>query len=431
MAIPEHRPGLLVAGGGIGGLTAALSLHAAGIDVVVVESARRLQPLGVGINLLPHAMRELSELGLGEAVEAAGVATQELAYFDRFGSRISSEPRGRAAGYRWPQVSIHRGELQMLLLDAVHERLGAECMRTGLAVDAFEHAHGAVRVHLRDRSTGAAHVVVADGLVGADGIHSTVRAALHPGEGPPIWNGIQMWRGVSTGSPFGSGRTMIMAGSNRRAKFVAYPIARYGRSAQINWVAEVRIAAPGAPFARPDWRRRGRAADLLAHFADWRFDWLDVPALIAAAATIFEYPMVDRDPLRRWGSGRVTLLGDAAHPMYPIGSNGASQAIIDARVLAFELARSSGAVRRGMAAYEATRHPATSALVLANRRHGPEQILSIVDERAPNGFAHIDDVLSREELTTITDVYRRTAGFDVETLNARPSWSVEPARAGR
>jgi 2-polyprenyl-6-methoxyphenol hydroxylase-like FAD-dependent oxidoreductase len=422
---------VLVAGGGIGGLTAALSLRAAGIDVEVVEAARRVQALGVGINLLPHAMRELDELGLGDAVEAAGLATTELAYFDRFGSPISSEPRGRAAGYRWPQVSIHRGALQMLLLDAVRERLGAACLRTGLAVDGFEQSTGAVHVHVRDRVTGAAQTVEADALVGADGINSTVRARLHPGEGPPAWNGVQMWRGASAAVPFGSERTMIMAGSNRRAKFVAYPIARSAGPAQVNWVAEVRIAPPGAPFAVQDWRREGSAADVLAHFGDWRFDWLDIPALITAAPAIFEYPMVDRDPLRSWGSDGVTLLGDAAHPMYPIGSNGASQAIIDARVLAFELARSGGDARRGLAAYEATRRPATSAIVLANRRHGPEKILSIVDERAPDGFAHIHDVLSREELTTITSAYRRTAGFDVENLNARPSWSVEPAGAER
>jgi 2-polyprenyl-6-methoxyphenol hydroxylase-like FAD-dependent oxidoreductase len=422
---------VLVAGGGIGGLTAALSLHAAGIDVEVVESARSVRGLGVGINLLPHAMRELSELGLGDAVEAAGVATGELAYFDRFGSRITSEPRGRSAGYRWPQVSIHRGDLQMLLLNAVLERLGPGSVHTGLAVDAFEQTPDAVHVHVRDRLTGQRQTVVAGALVGADGIHSTVRGQLHPGEGPPAWNGIQMWRGVSTGASFESGSTMIMVGSNRRAKFVAYPIARSADSVQINWVAEARVADPGAPVAVQDWRRRGSAVDALAHFGSWQFDWLDIPALIATAPAIFEYPMVDRDPLEHWGAGRVTLLGDAAHPMYPIGSNGASQAIIDARVLARELAGSDGDALRGLGAYEAARRPATSALVLANRRHGPEQILSIVDERAPDGFAQIDDVLGRDELATITEAYRRMAGFDVENLNTRASWSVEPAGGER
>lgn len=415
---------VLVAGGGIGGLTAALSLHAAGIDVEVVEFARRVRPLGVGINLLPHAMRELSELGLGEAIEAAGVVIGELAYFDRFGNRICSEPRGRSAGYGWPQVAIHRGELQLLLLDAARERLGEDSVRTGLEVAGFEQTVDAVHVQLRERATGSLKTATADGLVGADGIGSAVRAQLHPAEGPPVWNGIQMWRGVSTGAPLGSGQTMITAGSNRCAKFVAYPIAGSGDASQINWVAEVRVADLAASFAEQDWRRDGSASDVITHFEDWRFEWLDVPALVSATPTIFEYPMVDRDPLKRWGSGRVTLLGDAAHPMYPIGSNGAAQAIIDARVLAFELVRARGDTRRGMAAYEATRRPATGALVLANRRQGPEQILSIVDERAPDGFAQIDDVLSLDELTTIRQAYRRTAGFDVKNVNERPSWSV-------
>lgn len=281
-----------------------------------------------------------------------------------------------------------------------------------------------MHVQLRQRATGSLKTAAADGLVGADGIGSAVCAQLHPVDGPPAWNGILMWRGVSTGAPLGSGHTMITAGSNRCAKFVAYPIAGSGDSTQINWVAEVRAADPAASFAEQDWRREGSASDVLTHFGDWRFEWLDVPALVSATSTIFEYPMVDRDPLKRWGSGRVTLLGDAAHPMYPIGSNGAAQATIDARVLAFELARARGDPRRGIAAYEATRSPATGALVLANRRQGPEQILSIVDERAPDGFAHIDDVLSREELTTIRQAYRRTAGFDVKNLNERPSWSV-------
>jgi 2-polyprenyl-6-methoxyphenol hydroxylase-like FAD-dependent oxidoreductase len=421
---------VLVAGGGIGGLTAALSLHAAGIDVEVIESARSVQPLGAGINLLPHAMRELDELGLGEAVEAAGVATAQLAYFDRFGNAISSEPRGRAAGYRWPQVSIHRGELQMLLLAAVRERLGPDSVRASTAVTGFEQSPHGVIVALRDRVVGAPWSAAADVLVGADGIDSRVRARLHPGEGPPLWNGIGMWRGISPCAPFLSGRTMIMAGSNRSAKFVAYPIAEPdGGVAKVNWVAEVRVAEPGSSPEPHSSRREIGAAGVLEHFADWRFDWLDVPALIAAAPAVFDYPMVDRDPLAQWGSGRVTLLGDAAHPMYPIGSNGASQAIIDARVLALELARCGGDVAQGLAAYEAQRRPATSELVLANRRHGPERILSLVEQRAPAGFEAIDDVLRRDERDAIGRDYRRTAGFDLERLNAQPPRGAEPQRA--
>lgn len=422
---------VVIAGGGIGGLAAALSLHAAGIDAEVFEASREVRPLGVGINLLPHAVRELTELGLDGALASAGVPTAELAYHDRFGSRIWAEPRGVAAGYRWPQYSIHRGELLMLLLEALRERIGPGAVVTGHDVQGFEQGPHGVLVRVRHRGTGQEVIVPADALVGADGIHSAVRAQIHPGEGPPIWNGIRMWRGITRAEPFLTGRTMIMAGSNRRAKFVAYPISperdEHGHMA-INWVAEVRVG--DGPVEPGDWNRRGRPDEMLAHFAAWRFPWLDVPALVAAAPVVYEYPMVDRDPLPRWGSGRVTLLGDAAHPMYPIGSNGASQAIIDARVLAFELAR-AGDVPSGLAAYEQGRRPPTSALVLSNRDMGPERVMAIVEERAPDGFRSIEDVMTPQELQEIADRYKSTAGFDVETLNARPSWTPLPMRSTR
>ncbi|MEY2440748.1 MAG: 5-methylphenazine-carboxylate 1-monooxygenase [bacterium] len=413
----------LVVGGGIGGLATALSLHEAGLEVEVVESARRLQMFGAGINILPHAVRELTELGLGEQLEASGIATHELVYHDRFGSRIHAEARGRAAGYRWPQISMHRGELQRLLLAAVHDRLGRGVVTCGLALERFEqHAGGAI-AEVRDRASGALRTIEADVLVGADGIDSAVRAQLHPDEGAARWSGVAMWRGVSEAEPFGSGRTMIMAGSNRHAKFVAYPIRGHDRRRLVNWVAEVRVAPDGASADAHDWQRTSDPTAVLAHFAGWDFAWLDIPALIASTSAIFEYPMIDRDPLARWGAGRVTLLGDAAHPMYPIGSNGASQAIIDARILARELARHADP-SVALAAYEAIRRPATADIVLANRTHGPEQVMTIVEQRAPQGFAHVGDVLAPAELRAIVERYSKTAGFDVDALNARPSWST-------
>ena len=271
----------------------------------------------------------------------------------------------------------------------------------------------------------------ADILIGADGIDLAVRAQLHSGEGPPIWNGIVMWRGVGEALPFLTGRSMIMAGSNAQAKFVAYPIGCRDGRALVNWVAEVRLPAGGAASNAWDWRRTVDSSVVLAHFADWSFDWLDVPGLIAGTPTILEYPMIDRDPLASWTSERVTLLGDAAHPMYPIGSNGASQAIIDARVLAYELGGGGDPVA-ALNAYERTRRPPTSALVYANRRHGPEQVMTIVAERAPTGFARIEEVIGRDELQAIVGGYRRMAGFDAHDLNSRASWSRrrEPAVAG-
>ncbi|GAA2140996.1 flavin-dependent oxidoreductase [Actinomadura napierensis] len=431
---------VLIVGAGIGGLATALSLHEAGIEALVVDGVRRLRPLGVGINLLPHAVRELTELGLGGDLADIGVPTAEMVHFDRFGGRIWADPRGRALGYDWPQYSVHRGELQMVLLDAVLSRLGKGAVRTGTVFEGFEQDGAGVRVRLLDRASGTAETVRADVLVGADGLHSAVRARLYPDEQAPLWNGIRMWRGVTESEPFLTGRTLAVAGSNAASKMVVYPISmraeRRGK-ALLNWVAEVNTAFAGgsggsspqndAPGDRletaADWNRTGRLEDVLPHFAGWTFDWLDVPALIAASPEILEYPMVDREPLDRWTFGRVTLLGDAAHPMYPIGSNGGSQAVLDARVLAYELARAADP-GEGLLGYERERRETVNAVVLACRDMPAERILRMVGERAPDGFEAIEDVLTPDELTTLTGAYRRTSFIDAETLNGRPSYTV-------
>src|SRR3984957_1285067 len=341
------RVKVIVAGAGIGGLTAALSLHAAGIDVLVIDAAVTLQPLGVGINLLPHAVRELTELGLGDALAATGIPTAEHVHFDRHGNRIWGFASGLNIGYRWPQYSIHRGELQMIMLDAVRARLGPRAVRSGTVVTEFTESASQVRAVVRDRRSGAVSALSADVLVGADGLYSAVRAQLHPDEPAPRWSGVMMWRGAAEGPPFRSGSTLALTGSTSTVKFVAYPIAARGDGrALINWVAEVMIGGAEPP-SRPDWNTEGRLAEALPHFQDWTFDWLDVPGLMSRSPEILEYPMVDRDPLPSWGRGRVTLVGDAAHPVYPIGSNGGSQAIIDARVLARELAAASAAGGQG------------------------------------------------------------------------------------
>lgn len=416
----------LIVGAGIGGLTTALSLHAAGIECAIVDKAQRLDSTGVGINLQPHAVRELTDLGLGDSLASIGVPTAEMVHYDRFGNRIWGEPRGVAAGYRWPQYSVHRGELQMLLLRTVRERLGTAVIRTGLAFEDCTGSADGVRARLRDRTTDERIDWDADMLIGADGLHSAVRAHLHPDEGPPLDSGIRMWRGTAVREPFLTGRTMIVAGSNAAAKFVAYPISPTADGlATVNWVAEVRLPER---TAKADWTARGRLADVLPYFADWRFGWLDVPDLIRASDPILEYPMVDRDPLPSWGTGRITLLGDAAHPMYPIGSNGGSQAILDARVLAYHLASAPDAPT-ALADYERERRETTSAIVLANRNLGPDRILRTVAERAPHGFARVEDVLSDQELAAIGTAYRGTTSTDVATLNERASWT--PRRAKR
>jgi 2-polyprenyl-6-methoxyphenol hydroxylase-like FAD-dependent oxidoreductase len=421
----------IVAGAGIGGLTTALSLHAAGMDALVIDSAPSLRPLGVGINLLPHAVRELTELGLGDELAATGIPTAEWVHFDRHGHRIWGFASGQQLGYHWPQYSIHRGELQMMLLAAVRARLGIGAVRVGTSFVSFADSPFDVEVRMRDRVSGTVSALRADVLVGADGLYSGVRAQLHPDEPPPRWGGIMMWRGLKEGDPFLSGRTVAVAGANANLKFVAYPVSRRAEEqgrALVNWVAEVRRPDWAAAADRADWSRRGQASDVLPWFADWKFGWLDVPALIAGTPQILEYPMVDRDPLPFWGQGvpwghgRVTLLGDAAHPMYPIGANGGSQAIIDARVLAYSLARAATPAD-GLAAYEMARRETVNAIVLACRDMPADRMLHRVSVRAPEGFDRIEDVLSPAELTAFDTAYRATTLQDVAELNARASLS--------
>ena len=415
------RVRVIVAGAGIGGLTAALSLHAAGIDALVIDAALALRPLGVGINLMPHAVRELTELGLGDELAATGIPTAEHVHFDRHGNRIWGFPSGRSVGYRWPQYSIHRGELQMVLLDAVRARLGAGAVRPGTVFLSYTQTQSGVNVQVRDRRSGTMSALAGDVLVGADGLYSGVRAQLHPSEPAPRWSGIMMWRGVVEGAPFLTGRTVAVAGTNASLKFAAYPISRRAElagRALINWVAEV--AVPGGSATAADWNRRGRVEDVLPWFADWTLGWLDVPGLITGAPQILEYPMVDRDPLPSWGNGRVTLLGDAAHPMYPVGANGGSQAIVDGRVLALALS-SSASPAEGLAAYEAARLAAVNAIVLANRDMPADRLLHLVSMRAPGGFCRVEDVLSAAELAAFDQAYRSTTLPDVAELNSRPS----------
>jgi len=408
---------VIVVGAGIGGLVTALSCHAAGIEVQVYESVGEIKPLGVGINVLPHAVRELDALGLLPELSAHAVAPDRLTYFSKHGSEIWSEARGMSAGYRWPQLSIHRGHLQRILLTAVLDRLGPTSVHTGhhlLGSQTVSEDNATARARFRAPS-GVEIEVEGDLLVAADGIHSTVRALAHPSEGMPIWNGALLWRGTVDHAPLLDGRTMVWAGHPDQ-KFVAYPIRDLpdGRQ-QINFIAEYRTENR-VLSEREDWNRPGNPDDFIPRFANWVFDWCDVPSLLRAAPSTFVFPMVDRDPLDTWTTGRVTLLGDAAHPMYPIGSNGASQAILDARTLAGCLRAYGEDVDAAVAHYEDLRRPATAAIVLANRSLGPELPMQIVEERAPEGFTDIDEVISRAEIDQATEHYRRTAGFALAAL---------------
>jgi 5-methylphenazine-1-carboxylate 1-monooxygenase len=407
-------PTTVVIGAGIAGLSTALSLHAEGLPVAVYEAVREVRPLGVGINLQPHAVRELDALGLmGELLER-GVTPTELVYCTKRGQEIWREPRGLAAGYPWPQVSIHRGHLQTLLLAAFLDRIGEEHLHLGRRLAHVDHSGTRPVAAFTDGSE-----VEADVLAAADGIHSAVRAQLHPGEGPPKWNGSLLWRGMAEAPALLDGRTLVWAGHPDQ-KFIAYPIRDLGDGRQaVNFIAELR--RPRTDLAGgEDWNQPGNLADFLPSFQGWDFGWLDVAAVIEAADTTYLFPMVDRDPLPAWRHGRVTLVGDAAHPMYPIGSNGASQAILDARVLAACLGRTAD-VDAALDAYEAARRPATTRLVEANRGMGPELPMKLVEQRAPDGFSDIGDVITPDEILTVTDGYRQAAGMALADLRSSSS----------
>ena len=408
---------IAVIGAGIGGLTFALSAHRLGIEARVFESASELKPLGVGINLQPNAVRELTALGLGDALASTAIPTAELAYFSKHGQRIWTEPRGAAAGYRWPQYSIHRGELQMLLLAAVRERLGHEAVATGHRLVSFAASYDAVVAHFANpRDPRSTETIRADVLVGADGIHSAVRATLHPTEGAPKYGRWVMYRGAVESNPFLSGRTMISAGTLDQ-RFVSYPMSRQALDegkALINWVASLPIETD-KPLPPEEWNRRVDKDRLLQAFASWRFAWLDIAALIEQTPDVFLFPFVDREPLPSWSRGRVTLLGDAAHPMYPIGSQAGSQAIVDARVLAAALAAFEPA--EALEQYERVRRPVMNDLAVKNRGLGAEAVLQTVEERAPGGFARLEDVITCEELEEVAARFKHLAGIDVDSVN--------------
>lgn len=411
---------VLIAGAGIAGLTLGLTLHQIGVPFRIYEAVQQIKPMGVGINLQPNAVRELFDLGLQDDLDRIGVRTQSYGFYSKTGLEIWSEPRGTWAGFNWPQFSVHRGHLQMLLHNRLIERAGEDVIVTGQRASGYAQSADTAVLHVQtpqgDRD------VTGDLIVAADGIHSALRHQMYPDEGPPIWGGAILWRGTTTATPFMDGAAMILAGHDTQ-RIVAYPISApnpaTGR-ATINWIAELRVD-PALGWRKEDWNRVAEVADFLPAFEGWTFDWLDVPALIQGAEQVFEYPMVDRDPVGRWTDGRVTLMGDAAHPTYPVGSNGASQAIVDARVIGAKiLAHDVSAM--ALSAYEDIVRPRTEKVILANRGAGPDAILQKVEDLCGGTFDDISSVIPHADLAAHALHYKKLAGFEPETLNAQPAW---------
>ncbi|WP_298975411.1 flavin-dependent oxidoreductase [uncultured Roseobacter sp.] len=410
---------VLIAGAGIAGLSLGLTLHQIGVPFQIFEAVRSLRPMGVGINLQPNAVRELFDLGLESDLREIGISTQSVGFYTKTGREIWTEPRGTAAGYHWPQISVHRGHLQMLLFDTLCRRAGAasivtECRATGFSNDAQ-------KADLLLNGPDGPEVKTGSLIIAADGIHSALRQQMYPDEGSPIWGGAILWRGTTQAPPFLGGADMVLAGHDTQ-RLVAYPITAPDPAtgeATLNWIAERRVD-PAQGWRKEDWNRRASLDDFLPDFEDWRFDWLDVPALMRAATAVFEYPMVDRDPVPNWTQGRVTLMGDAAHPTYPVGSNGASQAIVDARMLGAAV-QTHGLTPDALEAYEAIVRPRTTGVTLANRGSGPDAILQVVEDRCSGVFDDIETVMPRAELAAHATKYKKLAGFDVEALNAQPA----------
>lgn len=410
---------VLIAGGGISGLALALSCHQVGIPFKVFEAAPELKPLGLGINIQPQAVRELLDLGLEEKLDTVGVRTRDYGMYTKRGLHIWTEPRGIDAGYKWPQFSVHRGLFHMMLYHEVLERAGEDSVETGWAVTGFDNDGDEAVLHLKN-GEGETRTERGSVVIGADGIHSTIRKQMNPDEGEPVWGGAVLWRGTTTAKPYLSGASMVMIGYDG-LRFVSYPISQPDPEtgeATINWIANLNYN-PDDHWNKEDWNREARLEDFLPKFENFVFDWMDVPEMVGNSDKVFEYPMVDRDPLDRWTHGRVTLMGDAAHAAYPVGSNGAGAGIIDARKLVASFLE-HGLNDKALQAYEDEMRPVTEKIILTNRVAGPDKILDIVEERCGGQFDDINDVIPHEEMAEHAANYKRIAGYGIKETNEKP-----------
>src|SRR5262245_12211342 len=415
---------VIIVGGGISGLSLALSLHQIGVSCRVFDQVAKLEPIGHGINLQPNAVRELTALGLGEKLARAGILTAELAFYNKHGQHVWTEPRGRDAGYRWPQISVSRGRLHEILLGAIAERLGTGALAAGHKLAHFEERAGKVIARFVDPSGQPIGETEGDILIGADGIHSAVRRHFYPGE-KAVFDGYLHYRGIIEGTSYLTGRSMVVVG-HRTQRAILYPIAAQpSGKLLINWLAYTKIPKGSPPLEA--WDSIAEQAAAAEAFRGWTFPWLDVHGVLAHTERVMQLPNIDRDPVPRWSFGRVTLIGDAAHPMQPIGAQAGSQAVVDGRVLVASLL-STRNPEEALLRYQNERITAMNDIIVRNRNFELESVLQLAEERAPHGFANIANVLTRDELESTATNFKKAAGLDVETVNSRASFVELPAQ---
>jgi 2-polyprenyl-6-methoxyphenol hydroxylase-like FAD-dependent oxidoreductase len=308
--------------------------------------------------------------------------------------------------------------LHLILYKAALDRLGRDAIVTDRECVGLEQDANGVSLVFRQFSTGQSLPPVrAAAAIACDGINSAIRKIFYPTDDIKF-AGINTWRGVTRRKPILTGRSYMRVGSILTGKIVIYPIVDDvdGEGNQlINWMAEIKQDT----YAKNDWNQPGNLDSFFHIYKDWTFDWLDVAGMIRGADQILEYPMVDKDPVAQWTFGRVTLAGDAAHPMYPRGSNGAAQAAIDARTLADCLKREPD-VPAALKAYEAARCETTGKIVRTNREFPPDFINIRVEELVGDRpFVNLDDYITQDELRALSEDYKKIAGFAVADVAAR------------
>lgn len=412
---------VIIAGGGIAGLTLGLTLHQIGVPFIVLEAASEMRPLGVGINIQPNAVRELFDLGLdAEHLDTIGVPAQEWALVGLNGREVYAEPRGLEAGYNWPQYAVHRGQMHMLLYNTLIERAGEDAVMLDARVEGYAQTEAGGVVATLRRGDGSEETLSGSLLIGADGIHSRVRAQMHPDQAPIHWGGAVMWRGTIRAKPLRTESSFVGLGTHQN-RMVIYPISKTDSDgmALINWIAEVTMDNSEG-WQSDSWFKEVTIDSFAHHFEEFRYDWLDVPQMLRQADCAYENPMIDRDPVDTWVDGSVALMGDAAHAMYPTGSNGASQAIVDARVLGAAML-AHGVTSMALKSYDDLLCAKVSELVLRNRSAGPFGLLNILNDRCGGIFDDIETVIPEQERKDFMAKYKAAAGFAIETLNNSPS----------